>query len=372
MKRFTAFGRIAVCLLTCLLCLLGPAQANSTLTSNVRLKAAGITPRFFNLVSISPDNRYICGYSREAAKPGSKQYITTMFILSVAANGSIDKIRAFPMENVGRIEQACFTPDSKAVVFTVKAGATFMKLDCASGELTTIMEHVNGQPGFRSYPEIIINSNGEMIAQGYFYDANDFAGRNAIAVIDPNKTGVAAFTLANEVQKAQFSVREDNKFFTENFPRKDVGFMTVQGGGYCLFYRWLADKGVKSYDKGQEMLGAWGGGSRLLYTVKRGEHNYDLCVYDALTENLVTLSSGRHTPFMYVFLSADGKTALFNDTNEKSGVTTVYYAREGEGWKVKPVQGLAKKMAIGGQRISDDGTKMIMHGNDGIRVTDIK
>ncbi len=372
MKRLFTIGGVAMCLALNLFCSAGVANANATLTPTSALKAQGITSRHFQMVSISPNNKYICGYIREYAKSGPKRFVNTMYILSVNPDGSIGKARAYPLEGVARVEQACFTPDSNAVVFTTKAGATFMKLDCDTGKLTTIMEHKRGTPGFRSYPEVIIYSNGEMLAQGYYYDANDFSGRNAIAVLDPDKTGVGAFTLANELQKAQFTVRREGKFFTENFPRKDTGFITSHGDGTCLFYEWTDEDGLKKYDTGKELHGAWGGDTRLLYTVKRLNDTYDLCVYDAKTDKKVTLSEGRRTPFLYVFLSSDGKTAIFNDTTEKSAYTTVYYARESEGWKVKPIKGLNKKVAIGSMRISADGSKMILHNNDGIRVVDIE
>lgn len=372
MKHKLPLSKVVTIVALAVACTSAPVWANATLTPTSALKTQGITSRYFNMVGLSPNNRYICGHTRESKKLNGRQVTTNaMYILPVAPNGSLGKAKTFNLEGVSRVEQACFTPDSKAVVFTTKAGATFMRLDIATGALTTIMEHKPGQPGFRCYPEIIINSGGEMIAQGYFYDANDYAGRNAIAVINPYKTGVAAFTLANEIQKAQFSVRQHNRTYTENFPRKDVGFMTIHGDGYCNFYRWTAARGVQSYDKGKELLGAWGGGSRLLYTTKRGENNYDLCVYDANTDRKVSISGERKTPFTYVFLSADGKTAIFNDADTRQGVTSVYYARESEGWKATPVKGLSKKIASGAMRIADDGTKMLLHNADGIRVIDL-
>ncbi|MBQ7567271.1 hypothetical protein IJT17_00520 [bacterium] len=324
------------------------------------------------MVSISPDNRYICGYTREVKRINNQPIGTTiMYILPIMGNGAIGQVRAYNLEGISRVEQACFTPDSRAVVFTTKAGATFIRLDIASGAMTTIMEHKKGQPGFRSYPEIIINSGREMIAQGYFYDANDFAGRNAIAVLDPYKTGISAFTLANEIQKAQFSVRQQNRVFTEIFPRKDIGFMTIHCDGHCLFYRWNAQKGVKCYDRSKELLGAWGGDSRLFYSTKRPDNTYDLCLFDGRTDIKTIITSGRSTPYTYLFLSADGRTAVFNDRDPRQGLTTIYYARESEGWKIHGIKGLSKHLASGAMRISDDGTKLLLHNSDGIRVIDI-
>ncbi len=372
MKRFKSLIRTAALLAFCLICPSISAWANVTLTPTSALKAKGITSRYFNVVSISPDNRYVCGYSREFKKiNGRLTNSSIIYIIPILANGALGAAQAYVLEDIPRVEQACFTPDSSAVVFTVKAGATFMRLDINSGRISTIMEHKKGQPGFRSYPEIIINSGQEMIAQGYFYDANDYSGRNAIAVLNPYKNGLAAFTLANEIQKAQFSVRQQNKVFTETFPRKDLGFMIIHCDGYCLFYRWNAAKGIKVYDKGKELLGCWGGGSRLLYSIKRKDNSFDLCLYDGYTDTKTTISNSRPSPYTYLFLSGDGRTAVFNDRDASQGLTSIYYAKESEGWKVRAIRGLSKRLTAGAMRLSYDGSRLLLHNTEGIRVIDV-
>lgn len=371
MKRLLSIGIAVAALAACLIYAPSAAWGNVTLTPTSALKAKGITSRHFNMIAISPDNRFICGYVREFKRiQGRLTNNTILYIIPILGNGALGHAYAYTLEDVTRVEQACFTPDSRAVVFTTRAGATFMRLDLSTGRITTIMEHKKGQPGFRSYPEILTNSGTEMLAQGYFYDANDFAGRNAIAVLNPYKTGVSAFTLANEIQRAQFSVRQPNKNFTETFPRKDLGFMTIHSDGYCLFYRWQAEKGIKCYDKSKELLGFWGGGTRLLYSSKRHDNTYDLCVYDGHTDKKTTLSSSRPTPYTYLFLSGNGRTAVFND-RDAQGMTTIYYARESENWKIRHINGLHKRLASGAMRISFDGTKLLLHNADGIRVIDI-
>ena len=371
MKRLFSISTVIAILAFCSLSAPSTALANVTLTPTAALKAKGITSRHFNMVAVSPDNRFICGYVREFKKTnGHLLNNTILYIIPILSSGALGSAYAYTLEDVSRVEHACFTPDSRAVVFTTKAGATFMRLDISTGSVATIMEHKKGQPGFRSYPEIITNSGTEMLAQGYFYDANDYAGRNAIAVLNPYKKGISAFTLANEIQRAQFSIRQQNKNFTETFPRKDLGFMTIHSDNYCLFYRWHAEKGIKCYDKSKELLGFWGGGTRLLYSSKRHDNTYDLCIYDGYSDKKITLSSSRPTPYTYLFLSGNGRTAVFND-RDAQGMTTIYYARESEGWKIKNIQGLHKRLTSGAMRISFDGTKLLLHNMDGIRVIDI-
>lgn len=370
MKRSSTIAKNLM-LVAFVLMVLAPYCAKASLTTVSSLNSQGITSRNFNVISISPNNRYICGYAREPRKSGTKQQISTIYILPITSQGSIGKARSYPLEGVNRIEQACFTPDSNSIVFITKAGAEFTRLDIATGTLETIMTYKKGSPGFRSYPEILRNSGNEMLAQGYFYDANNYAGRNIIAVLNPYKSGVGAFTIASDIQKAQQSMRRTNRVFTETFPRKDVGFMTIHIDGSCMFYRWNDSSGIKNYDKSKELLSAWGGGSRLLYSTKRHDNTCDLCIYDGISDKKITIDSKRKNPYMYVVLSADGRTAIFNDVSEKRDTTTLYYAKESENWKILPVKNIPSKIPTGSMRISDDGTKAIFHNSEGIRILNI-
>ena len=153
MKSLLAMSKAAIGLAVCAACTLSSVQANVTLTPTSALKAQGITSRHFNMVSISPNNRYVCGYTREMKRvSGHPAASSTIYIMPVAPNGALGKARVYPLNDISRIEQACFTPDSSAVVFTTKAGATFMRLDISSGAITTIMEHTKASPALDAIP----------------------------------------------------------------------------------------------------------------------------------------------------------------------------------------------------------------------------
>ncbi|MBQ7568109.1 hypothetical protein IJT17_04815 [bacterium] len=373
MKGFMNFGRTALLLGFCFCCTVNTAEANASLTPISALKAKGVYSDSMHIVGTSPDNRYLCAYGRVTKDSKHNDFRNLLYIFNINADNSIGKVNIFNIKELPRIEQLAFTPDSKSVVLVGKMGAKVIRLDIESGNVTTIMEHTKGQPGFRVFPLVLINNSGELLVQGYFYDEDGYCGPNTISVLDANKTGVEAFNLFREVDRMQQEARRDYLTFVEYYPRKDVGFMALNNGkNIWNCYKWEADKKIEPFDKAEEVLGFWGGDSRILYSVKRAPNSYDLVVYDAHTNDKIKLSEGRRTPYMYLFLSADGKTALFNDADDNTGTTQLYYAREGEGWEIKPLQDLNKRVRTGTLRIALDGSRAIQHSTQGLRIIDIK
>ena len=375
--KFTTISKAAMFAAAVLLCSGGVAQAKVGNTPIVKLNTMGMTARNFNLISISPDNKYVCGYVRENPIKRSKKFVYTFYVLDIGPDNTVTKAHAYPVEGVPYIEQACVIPDSSGIIFTTLHGTKFIKLDFASGQMTTIMEHKAGQKGFKLYPDVIINSNGKLLAQGYYYGVNDFATPNIMVEIHPDKTGIEAFTLTSQINDVQDATRKFDEFFSEYWPREDIGFISVHEPDNCHMYRWNGkdktnEMGVKEYDAGKALQGSWAADARHAYSIQRADGTYDLCIYDAETDQKVDISTAREIPYMYVFLSNDGKTVLFNDTKDDSrGLTTLYYARENEGWEVKPIKD-AKKFNNGRERISLDGSKCAIFNTGGLTILDIE
>ena len=371
MKKFCKIGGTLVALALFFSCATQMADAKVALTTTGELKAQGITSSNMHIVSFSPDGRYLLAHAREPKNNNLRYLENVVYNIPIKSDNTIGKVKAYKIA-CPRIEQLAYTPDGKAVVITTKEGATFLKLDLASGKVSTIMEHVNGQPGFRCYPNVFTSTADELLIQGYFYDKDGYCGPNSIAVLDASKTGVEAFAYTADLDRAQLSTRKNYKTFAENYPAKDVGFMGMNSGHDWTCYVWNGGETTKQFDKAKEFLGLWGGANRLLYSVRRDNKNCDLIVYDGKTDKKFMLSEGRATPYMYLFLSGDGKTALFNDADDATSTTKLCYARESEGWEIKPIQGIDKKIRTGPARISFDGTKAAQHSRQGLRIVDVE
>lgn len=370
--RFKHFFLAAACLATLAL---GAdiAQADNHFTTAADLKRNGIDAKEFKPVCFSPDGRSILGVlhnGKEGIAQGKKYSFAVMDIDNKLA---ISKVRLYDID-IPFIEQVSYTPDGKAVVFTSRSGATFQKLDLTTGKVSTILEHKVGQPGFRCYPLVIAIYNDQLIVNGFFYDKDDYAERNSVAVLDPNKTGVEAFTKIAEVQKAQSKARRDANFHIENLISTKYAFFTDDLGGDVEYHVWdLNDKelNLKTFDKGYRSVGLWSFSDRLLYSLQRSKTSFDLMLYDANTNKKVEIATSKEIPYRNLFLSQDGKTAIFSEFNKNDTRTRTFYAREDEGWQVKPIEGY-HELGYGLQRLSNDGKRMFLFTDKGMRIFDVK
>ncbi len=347
------------------------AYADTTLTPSYVLKAQGLDMDNMRFVAISPDKHLLCAYSRLYPEKGSKRFINAVHIIPVERNGSLGKVRTYPIEGIPDVNQMNFTPDSEAVVLATRNGSTFIKVDCTTGETTTLMEHIPGQAGFILCPQIMTISDGKLLAQGCFYDKDDVTTRNSIVEIDANKVGVEAFTNASLLEHVQRALRVPGEKFNENFPRLDVGFLSIIYPEHCDLFSWDGDKGVTKFEVVRALHGAWGGNTRQIYSAQVEDGSNELCVYDAKDNVRYMIEEGRQKPYCNLFLSGNGTTGIFCDGDAESGRYVTYYARDKEGWKVTPIKGLEKRLMKGTARISYDGTMMVLKNPDGIRVIDL-
>ena len=346
----------------------GAARADVTLTTSSDLKAKGVKVEDVHIVSFSPDGKTLIGYSHGTNEEVAQGKVFTLFAFDVNANGKIGKVNSFPL-NITSFEQACFTPDGKSVVIISKSGAEYLKQNIETGEQTVIMNHEYGKPGFRAYPAILQLSEGKMLATGFFYDENDFSGTNCVAILDPDKTGAEAFTEAMNVEKIENSLKSTS----EAYPRADLGIIGTGKSTSHTLYRWSPDqKTAEPFEKNIYLIGMWESDKNVLYSVKRGEKQYELSVYDALANKKTVLDGSSTKPYMYVFLSADGKTAIANIENRETHRMNIYWAREGEGWELKPIKGLKNGISTGTIRVTPDGSRIVHQTQSGFRIIDVE
>ena len=350
-----------------------PAQAEATMTPSYVLKSKGIDIQNTNLVSFSPDNHYVCMFSKTTPDPKSKKFVYNIYILTLQRNGGVESIRTYALDKTPDLGQICFTPDSKAIVYTTLQGTKFIKLDLQTGERTTIMEHVKGQPGFVNYPATIIVRGDKMLATGYFYTKDDVGTRDSIVELRPDKTGLDAFVDARLIDHVKRAVTPPGTTVSFNFPALDVGFLsTVHAPDYCEMFSWDGDRDLFKIEDVKELHSYWCGGNREAYSVKTKDDVHKLCVYDAKTDEKITIADTLHQPYWYVFLSGDGKTAMFSEGRTGGQNFAIRYARESEGWQVNSIDGMEKPVAMGKERLSLDGSRMALFNKSGLYIADVE
>ncbi len=340
------------------------------------MKTQGIDLHTAEVVNISPDNKLLCCFQRKQPVRGQKSY-NTMCIIPITAKHTLGKVRAFPLEVIGTVGNIAFTPDSRSVVFTTLEGSKIVKLDCESGEMTTLMEHVAGKPGFKIYPPVLEQSRGKLLALGYHYNADDFAGPNAIVQIDADQVGLDAFKDARLLDHVQDAVKKNSSFqsYREGYPMLDVGYITGfdDKDTYCVMYAWNGEKGsIKIIEDCKGYVDSVFSDSRTVYSVQDQDGTYRLCVYDAKTDEKFVIDSGLKEPHYYTLMSSDGKTIVFSDEVPGAELYQTFYARESEGWKIQPIKGLEKPYTFGRQRVSCDGSLLVFHDKEGLRLVELE
>lgn len=370
--RFKNFLLAAACA-ACITLSAGAAQADNHFNTSAELKRGGINVDTFRPVCFAPDGNSILGYFVGGKKDIAKGQKYSFAVLNLDKKGAVTGIRTYSV-NIPFLEQVTYTPDGKAIVFTSRSGATFQKLDLASGKVSTILEHKFGTPGFRCYPLVMSLYGDKIVVNGFFYDKEDYAERDSLAYLDPSKTGVEAFTKIGEVQKAKNASRKNAHFYHENLTSPETAFLIGSANNRSDYFVWKVGtdpSSLKQFDKGQEDIGIWGFADRLLYSVKRAEHDNDLMLYDAKSDKKIPLAQKTAVPYRDLFLSVDGTTAIFSVFNAQNTRCKTFFARESNGWKVEPIKGYSQ-LTKGIQRLSNDGKRMMMYNDSGLRIFDVE
>ncbi len=360
MRKFWA----GVLFVTILMGLVGTraAWADVSHTTPQSLKSLGLNPERFVLAAFSPDGRSLLG-----SEPGTTEEIARgisykIFLLSLRSDGRVTEARRYEIPEV--VEQLSFTPDGQQVVMVARSGATWMVLDLKTAQVRTFMEHQAGQSGFRNHPPVLWHAGGKMLALGYFYDGNDFGGRNTITEIDPSQTGVAAFTQSLEVEPIERSFKN---LAIHSYPAADRGFFCNREGDLYHLYRWVAGSQPVKVDQALRFTAYDAAGDRTAYSARRNENLNEVVLFDGATGTRQVLARSAE-PFLYLTLSRDGSTIL---VTQLAGDKVDYLsASSRSGMVLKPHPKLPRARS-GQVRMTVDGSRFCLYNSEGLRVVDL-
>lgn len=364
----------AALLLSCALLSAPAVQAEENFVNPTKLKSYGIDAEKYFLTGFSHDGSFIMLYQPNTPKKKLEGLGFKLFIVNLSPSGNnIESVKEYEVP-VTKWEYSMLTPDQKDIIIVTKAGATFVKFNLETGKSTILHENIPGQPGFRAYPQVLHYVDGEIFCTGYFHNEEGLCDVDCNATLDPNKEGVAAFHRVYDVQGMM--VKMAPKAWT--FTKKDMGFFCSEPDNYkdtSLMLEWNPPEMSKPkiFDVGKALYAMWGAQNRLLYTMQREDNTFDLVLYDGTTCKKTFLDKGNKDMYFNLFMSADGKTALFTDTKNRVKRAAYFYADEANGWKITPVadfRGQAKP--FGEIRISDDGSKMVIKSKQGLTVANVK
>lgn len=360
---------------TCILSLSSTVMANEVVIPQSKLKQAGINVRKAHVGHFSNDKSFVYLYqSNPNLKRAAEGYPVELFIFPLDYKNQVGQIRKYELANpVNKVESMILTPDQKDLVIISKSGTSFVKLNLETGKQETILEHVKGQPGFRSTPQLIRVADGKIFVQGHFYNQQNFAGVDCTANLDPSKKGIEAF---EEVMRIERTIDYELKPRAYSFTSTKCAFGVIDDmkGKYSLF-AWNPPEVEKPIivDEGKVINDFWASGDRVVYTIQRADGTYDLMLYDVKTKEKKELSKGTKFPYFNILLSEDASTVILTDTEHRVSRAKYYYADEAGGWQLKPVVDFRDKTRpFGPIKISDDGTKLTLFSGNGLTIADVK
>lgn len=362
-------GRILTLLLLVGLTLGLAPQASAgepVLTPSAELQSKGLDPGAFQPAVLSPDGRVLLGLQKGKPEDVKRGAARMLWILNLRADGHLGDLRRVDLD-VPTLEQVAFTPDLKKAVLITRSGATYLLVDLATGEVSNLMVHEKGKKGFRADPTVLwLTRDGRLLTCGYFYDEKDYAGKNVIAEIDPSKTGAEAFQERARIEDLEHGYK--GLEFT-NYNTESLGFLGGKSGTGYRLHRWRPDQELTLVDEADRFSSLWGSGDRLLYAATRRGGLSDLVLYDADTNTKKVLNDGRKQ-YSYLFLSANGATAVACLDDQKAGRFSLFAAREADGFELRALPSM-QRVPLGMVRLSGDGRRLILLNKTGLSVLDL-
>ncbi|MBQ7503473.1 hypothetical protein IJT93_12325 [bacterium] len=367
-KKFFASALI----LAGLLCAADQAQANEVNLGPQKLKAYGIDVKKAHIDRISHDGSFIIMHQKNTPEKLKDGLGHVCFAIHINPyNNEVQSVRSYEVP-ASSWEYVIDTKDEKDLIIVTKGGATFLKLNFESGEVSTLHEHVAGESGFRGFPPIMRMVDGEIFIGGYFHNEEDLSDVDCTATLDPTKTGVDAFDRVWDYQGMVVKLDPQALAFTKT----DMAFFAKDNlAGDAKMYLWNPPEIEKpmEFDSGKSVICMWGAKDRVIYSIQRKDGTYDLMVYDGKAKEKFFVDKGSKDMYANVFMSADGNTVLFTDTGNRIKRASYFYADADHGWKLTPVYDFHGKTRLFGEiRISDDGSKFIIKNPQGLTIADVK
>ncbi|MEW6281315.1 MAG: hypothetical protein AB1758_22080 [Candidatus Eremiobacterota bacterium] len=331
-----------------------PIQARMTAAS---LRELGVNTFTFRPAVFTSDGLTLVAMEKTPPDLRSKGTMHRLWLVTVGVDGKIRETRSLPIETP-TLEGIAVTPDDSAAVVISKTGATYLRVPFNGGPVTPLMEHQRGTPGFRAHPSFLRPSSGELLTMGYFYDKDDFSGDTLLASVDPNGSGASAFRGGLNIQKVEKSVPG---FYASSYTSTRGGALAGKDATRTTLY-WVEEgQEPRKLDEAERIGGFWAAGNRVVYTASRGAA-HEAAVFDAAQGQKFVLGTDRE-PYGYPFLSDDSKTAVVCQLDLAQGRMNVLYARESDGFTLKPVPGL-QKVKMGAIRVAPNGRFLAFYNGD--------
>ncbi|MFA5504225.1 MAG: hypothetical protein WC314_06075 [Vulcanimicrobiota bacterium] len=347
-----------------------PTLADDQLTT-AALRRLGVNPSRLQPIAFSHNDKILAAFDRATFEQKKEGVFYHLWFFEINRDGTFGEAHSVPL-GLKSFEQGEFTPDDSKFVVLGNRGTTFQMVDLKTYQMEDLFIPEWGKAGFRADPAVLWSEAGKLFVIGHPYDQNRFIETRTVATLRPNAPPEQRFQRSSDIGTLEKGIErlghagyltDSAAFFGQRYP--ELTIMSYWNGNE-----------MREFDRGWKFSGFWSRAGRLLYSVRRGEmQESELTLYDARSDRQTVLAKAP-VDYRYLFLSRDGKTALTSQVAETYGRLNTWYARESEGWELKPVgtdsSGQQRTLAAGWMRISSNGRMMAHIGSNGITLFDLR
>jgi hypothetical protein len=261
---------------------------------------------------------------------------------------------------VSDIDNIAVDRKGKIAVIISQYGTEFLKVNLQSGKIKILFKHTKGKPGFRA--QIFLGyRDGNFIAQGYFYDSKGYWLSNAVAKLNlshPNSSNF--FSKTWNIGKTFKQLGNVKSWWIVS---GSEGFIAAQKGEKVNLYHFDNGK-ITHLDTAKAYGGFAAANHRILYFALRPNGIRQTIIKDTLSGKTWILENSR-TPYLYPYLSENGKIAVFALLNLKLARISFFYARQTDNFKVHPLKNL-QNVLLGVFRLSGNGKRYSFQNKNGL------
>lgn len=325
------------------------------------LARLGIDLSRFKMAGFSGDGRTAVGIERVNS-------------LALRAKGFVWVLRDFKLDPYGRLlsssatllpisdlENVAVDQTGKIAVVIAQYGTELVEVNLLRNKAKIVFTHEEGKPGFRTRQWITCH-DGNFYTEGYYYDPEGYWVSDSVVLLDlTHPESVALFHKMWDIGKTRSAL---GTMRSEWIVSGTEGYLAAQNSKDVTLLAYDDGK-ITTVDSAAAFGGFAGNSHRILYSALYDDGSRKTVLKDLQSGKSWIL--GEEKPYLYPYLSRDGKTAVVALIDFQNGRISFFCATEADDFSLKPVPDL-QDVQLGTFRLAPNGKEYSFQDATGITI----
>lgn len=336
-----------------------PAASADILMNPAALSARGIDMQLFSMVTFSYDGSVLLGIEKEKDVQKKQQGFGSKLRVFYWRNGLLARMDTIPLPTTA-FEQLALSSDGKSAIAVGEGGSKFIYVDLTASQASVLWAHRRGVAGFRS--ELVAWwADNAFYMLGYLHDRADQMVYDGLVRLNLGSNGGDLFERALDTRPILRQLHALS--FAVYIDAAEAFFGAMPRPGQVEIYAFQAGT-LRKIDQVVAVGGIAAVRDRVLYAARFPNGSRDVVLRDVALNRVWHLGHD-NLPFNYLFLAANGKTAIVTLMNFRGQTMSYYYAHEVDGFKQ---HALAKLQDVkpGTLRLAPNGRFFAFYGPMGL------